>query len=375
MDESQQVAGLIGDIYDAAIDPTLWAATLQRTCEYIGGATGTLLSQDWATGSARYYFQWGNDPEYLKTYQETYVKLNPVLVSTLFYTKPGDVRSTVDLMPLDEFFASRFYKEWVAPQGLVDSVFVLVDKSGSSYAILAVTRHQRHGLVDDAARQRMRLLAPHFRRAVAIGQIIDSQRAKAKALSETLDGIAAATFLVDAQGHILHANTSGQSMLAERDALVTNGRRLQAIDKDASLLLNEVFAAAGSGDAAVGIKGIAIPLKIHDDVRFVAHVLPLTSGARRTANNSAAAAVFVCEVLRDLPHPAQSLVTAYGLTPAELRVLMASVNVGTVPEVAAVLGISRATVSTHLQHLFEKTGSRRQADLVELVAGFMSPLA
>jgi PAS domain-containing protein len=238
MDESQQVAGLIGDIYDTAIDPTLWAATLQRTCEYIGGATGTLLSQDSATGSARYYFQWGNDAEYLKTYQETYVKLNPVLVSTLLYAKPGDVRSTIDLMPLDEFFASRFYKEWVAPQGLVDSVFVLIDKSGSSYAILAVTRHQRHGLVDDAARQRMRLLAPHFRRAVAIGRIIEPQRAKAKALSETLDGIAAATFLVDAQGHILHANTSGQSMLAERDALVTNGRRLHT---------NAVIQACASG--------------------------------------------------------------------------------------------------------------------------------
>jgi hypothetical protein len=35
---------------------------------------------------------------------------------------------------------------------------------------------------------------------------------------------------------------------------------------------------------------------------------------------------------------------------------------------------SETTVKTHLQRAFEKTASRRQADLVELVAGYMSPL-
>jgi DNA-binding CsgD family transcriptional regulator len=32
-------------------------------------------------------------------------------------------------------------------------------------------------------------------------------------------------------------------------------------------------------------------------------------------------------------------------------------------------------VKTHLSRLFEKTGTKRQADLVKLVAAFMSPLA
>jgi DNA-binding CsgD family transcriptional regulator len=32
-------------------------------------------------------------------------------------------------------------------------------------------------------------------------------------------------------------------------------------------------------------------------------------------------------------------------------------------------------VRTHLRHVFEKTGTNRQADLVKLVAAYMSPLA
>ena len=65
----------------------------------------------------------------------------------------------------------------------------------------------------------------------------------------------------------------------------------------------------------------------------------------------------------------------YKLTPTELRALLAIVDVGGVPEVAAALGVSVTTIKTHLSRLFEKTGVTRQADLVKLVAGFSTPLA
>ena len=54
--------------------------------------------------------------------------------------------------------------------------------------------------------------------------------------------------------------------------------------------------------------------------------------------------------------------------------LLAIVDVGGVPDVAEALGIDETTVKTHLGRLFEKTGARRQADLVKIVAGFARPL-
>jgi DNA-binding CsgD family transcriptional regulator len=65
----------------------------------------------------------------------------------------------------------------------------------------------------------------------------------------------------------------------------------------------------------------------------------------------------------------------YNLTPTELRVLLAIVDIGGVPEVAAALGVAVTTIKTHVSRLFEKTGVARQADLVKLVAGFSTPLA
>jgi DNA-binding CsgD family transcriptional regulator len=62
------------------------------------------------------------------------------------------------------------------------------------------------------------------------------------------------------------------------------------------------------------------------------------------------------------------------LTPTELRVLLSIVEVGGVPQTAEALGIAETTVKTHLKRLFAKTGTRRQAELVKLTAGFSSPL-
>jgi DNA-binding CsgD family transcriptional regulator len=376
-DETAQLSYLIGNIYDAALDPTLWPSVLEITCGYIEGVTAVLVSQDSAQLSAQFHFSWGDNPEYTKSYNETYIKLNPALLPFILHSKLEDVIVLSDVIPYDEFLASRFYKEWAKPQGYSDTVHATLEKSLTSYAAVAVARHERQGLVDDRARRRMRLLAAHFRRAVAIGKTIDMRQVEAAAFADTLDGLAAAMFLVDAAGRVVRANAAAHVMLAQGSPLLLSAGKLAAVDVEAGRVLHDVFISAERGDDTVGAKGIAVPLTAGDGERFVAHVLPLTAGARRMAGReySAVAAVFVRKAQLDPPHPIAVLADAFKLTPAELRVLMAIVQIGGIPEVAPVLGISETTVKTHLQHVFEKTGTNRQADLVKLVAGYMSPLA
>jgi DNA-binding CsgD family transcriptional regulator len=76
----------------------------------------------------------------------------------------------------------------------------------------------------------------------------------------------------------------------------------------------------------------------------------------------------------ETPSALEVIAKTYRLTPTELRVLLAIVEVGGVPEVADALGIGETTVKTHLGRLYGKTDTRRQADLVKLVAGFANPL-
>jgi DNA-binding CsgD family transcriptional regulator len=376
MDKVELFSALVGDIYDASLDSSLWPTVLQKACAYIGGSAATLTSEETWRRTAQVYFTWGVDPHYRRLYEEKYHKLNPMFPTAVFFPVEEAHSVVPDCITREEYCRCRFGKEWLLPQTMIDGLFVNLEKSQTACSTLIIARKLGDGFADDEMRRRFALIVPHIRRAVLIGKVIDLKTVEAAALADSFDALTSAMFLVDETGRIVHANVSGHNMISEATALRAPSGRLGAVDAEADQALLDSFSAAARGDAAIGKKGIAVPLKARDDERYLAHVLPLTSGSRRKAGASyaAAATVFVRRAELDLPSPPEAVAKAFGLTPAELRVLFAIIEVGSVPEVSQVLGISEATVKTHLRHLFEKTNTHRQAELVKLVAGYANAL-
>jgi DNA-binding CsgD family transcriptional regulator/PAS domain-containing protein len=374
MDHREQLSTLIGDIYDAALDPARRIDVLDKIARFTGGHSGGLLSKHALSKSENLYCYVGADPDSLRAYSESYPKLDPTAGASSLGVE--QVVSTADLVPYEEFRRGRFYREWARPHGWVDVASAVIEKSATSCTFFSVVRHEASGLVDDEMRRRMALVIPHVRRALLIGKTINLKQAETACFSDILDGLSAGVLLVDANARIVHANVAGNAMLGAADFLRTVGGRLVASDAPVNEALREILLAAEAGDVVVGIKGIALPLSAHDGERYVAHVLPLTSGARRRAGlaYNAVAALFVRKAAVAAFSPPKVIGEMYKLTPTELRVLLAIVDIGGAPEVAAALGVAVTTIKTHLKRLFEKTGVGRQADLVKLVAGFSTPL-
>jgi DNA-binding CsgD family transcriptional regulator len=374
MQEAEFHAQLVGQIYDAALDQGLWPGVLEQICKFVPGPAAMIYCQDAALRTGNRFHSWGDDPEYTRQYFERYIALNPIVTSQHF-SEVGEVKAAHDLIPYDELVETRFYQEWMRPQGYVDNVFANLDKSATSYAGLTVARDAHHGPVDEEARRRMRILVPHVRRAVVIGNVIDLHKVEATMLADTLAGVASGVFVVGANARVVFANPAGRDMLGEGTILREAKGALVAAEPQADHALQEVIATAGRGDAELGGRGVAIALTDPEGERWLAHVLPLTSGARRQAGitYSAVAAVFVRKVSLYTLSSMEIISKLYGLTASEVRALQAVVEIGGVPAVARALGISEATVKTHLHHLFAKTGTIRQADLVKLVASHASP--
>ncbi|HEU5017155.1 MAG TPA: helix-turn-helix transcriptional regulator [Pseudolabrys sp.] len=375
MNEDEELSRLVGDIYDAALAPACWPEVLPKVAQFVDGQAAGLLSKDSVSKVGAAYYHCGVAPQYIQVYAETYYKFDPM--TALAFFDVGQIASIVDLVPYDEFRQGRFYREWVEPQGWIDAANVVLEKSATTFAYLSVMRDRKAGFVDEAMRRRMMLIAPHVRRAVLIGRAIDLKSAETATFADTLDGLGAGLFLIDSGGRIVHANAAGHALLNAGNVLKGTSGRLSAADPEADRTLHEIFAAAGKGDAALGAEGIAVPLTASDSEPYVVHTLPLTSGARRRAGIAYAAttALFVQKASLHTPSPPEAIARTYKLTPSELRVLLAIVEVGGVPEVAEALGVSAETIRTHLGRLYEKTGARRQAELVKLLAGFVSPLA
>ena len=318
---SGDLSTAIGDIYDATIDRSLWVSVLGKCAQFLVGSAEALFSKDAAskTGNAVHYY--GIDPYFERLYFEKISKLDPLTVGH-YFAEIGEPVSVADIMPYEEFLETRAYREWGQPQGIVDTLNVALDKTATSAAFFAIFRHERHGRVDDEMRQCMRFIIPHLRRSVLIGRVIDLKTAEAAMFSDSLDCIRDGILLVNERGRIVHANANGHTLLAEGSLLRADGGKL-------------VITAA---------------------------------------TYAAVATLFVRRAALEVPSPPEIIAKTYKLTPTELQVLLAIVEVGGVPETAVALGVAETTVKAHLRRLFDKTSSSRQADLVKLVAGFSSPL-
>jgi DNA-binding CsgD family transcriptional regulator len=373
MKEDQGLTQLIGDIYDAALDSSRWTSVLAKIACYADGQAAGLLSKDSISKTGNIHYQSGVDPYFVRLYAETYWKFDPV--ASLPDCEPEQIVSVPDLIPYDEFRAGRFYREWAQPQGWVDAANAVLEKSATSCAYLSVVRNETSGMVDDEMRRRMRLIVPHVRRAVRTGKVVDLSQAEAATFADILDGLSPAIFLIDADGLIVHGNAAGRAVLDKADLLRGVHGRLTAIDPQVDQALHAAFVAVNK-DTETGGKGRALPMKGRAGERYVAHVLPLTAGENRKAGtaSNAVAALFVRKAELEAEPSSEVIGRTYKLTPTELRVLRAIVNVGGVRQVAGNLGVADTTIKTHLGRLFEKTGVSRQADLVKLVAGYSSVL-
>jgi DNA-binding CsgD family transcriptional regulator/PAS domain-containing protein len=370
--ELEVAFALAGAIYDAALDPTQWVDVLEGISGFVGGPASALSSHDVARKEARFHFISGDNPEYSRSYQETYVHLNPCLTQLLAF-EPGEIVVASMSLPRGQMYDTRFYREWVEPQGYGDSIGALVAREGTVITMLSTSLNKAESPAGPDAVRRMELIVPHVRRALAIGNAIEMKEVEADSLGDAVDGIGAAVYLVREGGELVRTNPAGRELL-ESGSLFrqVRGRLIPEERGRDHVLMRAIAHAAQGGLCTHG----AIPLIDRDGTRFVAHVLPLVSGKRARAGRvtGAAVAVFIHRAVMDCAFPIEAISRQFELSKTELRVLSAMIEVGPPSEVAPVLGISEASVRTHLRRLFEKTGTTRQADLVKLVAGYASPI-
>lgn len=365
------LSAVIGDVYDAAVDPSLWPRSLERCCSFVGGHSAVLYRHDAATKNSAALHIWNDDPHYTQLYFEKYISLNPVFPAATCI-EAGLVYTPTDLVSKAEFVRTQFYKEWLAPQGIVDVAAVTLEKSATGSSVLDIRRNWTHGSVDESARSRLALLVPHLQRAVSVGRLFDQSRTQQAQLRRTLDHTEGAVFLVRSEGQIALANAQGRLMLDNRDLMSDRHGTLTAIQPEANTRLHSLIGAIACDDHRPSGVTSAVLLSSGAQQRWYAHVLPLTAGQRRQvgARRGAAAAVFVRKDAATNAAPLEALAQQFHLTASEVRVLDALLKANGVKAVATLLGVSQATVKTHLHNLFTKTGTTGQSELVKLVAGY-----
>ena len=131
--DSTRLLALVGLIYDAVLKPDLWNEVMERAAGFVGGAAASIFRQDAIRRIGNVYYNWGTSSYYERLYFDKYIQINPLL-PVMLTVEVGRVCSSSELLAPAELFETRFYKEWVKPQGLIDNVFCNLERSATSMA-------------------------------------------------------------------------------------------------------------------------------------------------------------------------------------------------------------------------------------------------
>lgn len=372
---SAALSKLIGSIYDCALDPSRWEQTLAEVGEALCCQTAVLVLTDLRHNRFLINRTVGMEQHWREEQAKHVPEINARLVEH-FAAWPSLDAPHVTSRHLSRAYmeSSPYFQTCLKPQGLVDILTYFLVQTPARAAALGFGRHERQGILTDREIELGGLLLPHVRRAVVISDVLDVRTIERSRMAEALDALRCAVVLTDARGTILHANSSAEHMLRNAGPIQGLGGVLQARAPAAAAELRAAIRLAAQDEPGIGKTGLAIRLTDADALPVYAHVLPLTGGDLRTRLQPAAvAAVFIGPPPGELDG-AEATAAAFGLTPAETRVLASLLAGRTLAETADALGVAVSTAKTHLESIFSKTGVARQADLIRLGLGLVPPL-
>lgn len=373
----EDLAGLIGHIYDAALDPGLWASTVTRIADLVGASSGSLFFQEADSNEVPMHMVARIDPHYVRLYDEYFARVNPWVDGILAWPE-GSVVPSHAIIGLPDLMRTEFYGDYLRPRGVLHCVGAMPFKSVAALGCLALYRSRTLEPFDGAEVGALRLLTPHLRRALEISQRFAAFRAGAEAIGSALNRMPMGVFLLDGAGRVLVMNAAASEIGAEADGLSVGCSGLGAANAGESNALRKLIGAAIACAAGAGLEpGGAISLSRPSGLRpLSALVAPLKADEKLAqAFGAPMAVVFVSDPERKVESSAAVLQRLYGLTPAEARLAQLALEGHGLPQIAEMLEITDNTARTHLKKIFAKTDTSRQSELVRLLLTGPAPLS
>jgi len=353
------VSGLIGRIYECAIDPTQWDDTLSEVAALLSPPEWDVIMLVWERLSppgCRYVGATNLIPMAREVYRTMFAGRTPW--SRRIWALPaGRVVDTDEIMPRSEILESEFYQKFLKTWNLQLAVGVVLDRQGPDK--LGLIMPGPPGMPLDGLKRGLRLLAPHMQRAVRISRALGESNLRAAASQSAMEIAPNAVATLTPSLRMMSGNTKLNELVAAGWAKIADGR-FAFTDARAQHQLVALAAAAPPASAAFRVAGPQ-----GNDLAVLGARLPTQTADTLEGIMEGAGVILTIGVGGRAPLiEIDRLAAWFGLTPAEAR-LAASLSSGmTLDDYAARRNVSMNAVRFLLKGIYRKTGAETQAQLV-----------
>ena len=372
MYDEKSLLDLIQSIYDAAQDPGQWRGVADRLSESLGGSSVTLVPFHLAAEQPEMMFMVTArfDPELWEVMATQYSsrETNP-LVRGIQRLPSDRFLPWQVVVSREEYVGSGVFNDVIRPLGNFHSGSVTIPFDMEWVCVLGVSRPRALEQLNGDEAAALNLLVPHIRSAMQIQRRFAVLEAERDAAADALDRLPLGVILLNTAGEVILANRAAGEIVKHADGLEIRRRRLIGASAAQTAKLDRLIGQAGQTGAGAGLAhGGALTLPRPSMRRpLAALVAPLPGEGFALGPLRPAAVVFVSDPESAPRSPPEILSGLYGLTAAEARLAWLVVTCEGLSAAAEQLGISISTARTHLRNIFDKTGVRRQADLVALI--------
>jgi DNA-binding CsgD family transcriptional regulator len=214
----------------------------------------------------------------------------------------------------------------------------------------------------------MQMIAPRVKSAFLTSDLLDEYMIQVELLGNVIASAGFGLVLVRANRQIVCANDAAEKLMRASSGLRYEYGCICAPDSKTARKLQSLISAA-SRPIVEAVPGGSIILRNRDGlVSLVVHVLPLSppSTVLPPDNERPVAGLFIVDCQRGTADRVDVFADLFELTPAETRVLAQLISGEGLTIAARRLNIARSTARSHLDHILQKTGTHRQAELVRV---------
>jgi DNA-binding CsgD family transcriptional regulator len=355
--------------HHAAGNPTLWDEVSARLCAALSADVVAFVEHNFITHRGQISHAAGIEPSFRELYGAHYAERNVWLRAKPLF-EPGQVFTGAELVANWELVRTEFYRHWLRPQRAFHCLVGVVSRCGEEIRCLIALRPLERPAFDARDKSRLVSLLPHLRCACELGAGFAANQIERNLLMAVMRTLPEAVFVIDGKRRPVLLNPAAERLLAQSAGLVlVHGVLATDSDAGTSELRRLIAAAIGCRDEHPGEPDNEIAISAPSGhPHLILRIAPiLCSHTDCSGRPRALAAVFAHQAA-----PAQSarhLSEFYQLTPAETRLTTLIVGGRSLLAAAAELHISKNTARTHMKHIYMKTETHSQVDLVRLCAG------
>ncbi|MDX1496142.1 MAG: hypothetical protein R3352_01170 [Salinisphaeraceae bacterium] len=358
---------VVTDIYEGITQTPPWKGALESLRDLMHGEHVTLMLRPPSNESTGVMINAGEvDQQATESYETHFFAIDP------FKNLPeGEVISAEDLLGKDEWLKSPMYEEYLKPLGIRHLLGADIYTEEGIECRLRVTRPPKGKAFSDKDRQLVRVLLPHFRRAIRLHAKLDYLECERQLYSGAMNRLLLGMVSFDQHGNILEMNEEAERILEEKDGISITSKGIKAArqseNQDLQRLLGEAIAGGVSDTEPSVVEAMAITRQFdRSRLGIVIRTIPL--GEWSEAGKRPAAVMFLRDPDYNSGEPLQEVVQrVFGLTRMESALAVLLAQGYTLDEAAEQLNVRRNTARTHLRSIFGKTGVSRQTMLVRLL--------